>query len=128
MKKLINRGLNFSIFPRKLDFTQVQVDFQRFKRAAIWTEFWHGRDQEKEISTPIFKTEKSNLPKNHSIPKGLNVFLDSIESELNDPRNRNTEICNLPPAEINALKELITLQKERKIVVKACDKGAGVII
>lgn len=80
------------------------------------------------MSTPIFKTEKSNLPKNHSTQKELRAFLDLIESELNEPRNRNQEICNLPIEELNALKELITLQKERKIVVKACDKGAGVII
>ena len=40
MKKLINRGLNFSVLPKKLDITQVQVDFQQFKRLAIWTEFW----------------------------------------------------------------------------------------
>ena len=128
MTNLINRGLNFSILPKKLDFTQVQVDFQRFKRSAIWTEFWHGRDQEEEVSMPIFKTEKNNLPKNYSTPKELRVFLDSIESELHDPRNRNEDICNLPVEELNALKEIITLQRERKIVVKACDKGAGVII
>ena len=30
--------------------------------------------------------------------------------------------------EIDALKKLITLSKERKIVIKACDKGAGIII
>ena len=45
-----------------------------------------------------------------------------------DPRNRNKVICNLPVAEIEALKELIQLQRDRKIVIKACDKGAGIII
>ena len=45
-----------------------------------------------------------------------------------DPRNRNTEKCNLPPSEIAALKELIKLQKERQIVIKTADKGAGIVI
>ena len=45
-----------------------------------------------------------------------------------DPRNRNNEKCNLPPQEINALKELVRMQRERKIIIKACDKGAGIMI
>ena len=36
--------------------------------------------------------------------------------------------CNIPPEEIAALKELIRLQKERIITIKACDKGGGIII
>ena len=45
-----------------------------------------------------------------------------------DPRNRNRVDSNLPEDEIKALKELIKLQREPKIVIKACDKGAGIII
>ena len=68
------------------------------------------------------------MPKNYTVPEGLKVFLNSVKSELTDPRNRNKEECNLPVDEINALKQLIQLQKDRKIVIKACDKGAGIII
>ena len=68
------------------------------------------------------------MPKNNSVPEGLKVFLSSIKSEITDPRNQNEEKCNIPIDEINALKELIQLQKDRKIVIKACDKGAGIII
>ena len=45
-----------------------------------------------------------------------------------DPLNRNKVKCNLPPDEFKALKELVSLIKDRKIVVKPCDKGAGIII
>ena len=45
-----------------------------------------------------------------------------------DPRNRNQEECNLPPDEIIALKQLIKLQRERTIIIKPCDKGAGILI
>ena len=51
-----------------------------------------------------------------------------MKSELTDCKNRNPAKCNLPPKQIQALKELIKLQRERKIVIKRCDKGAGVII
>ena len=42
-----------------------------------------------------------------------------------DQRNRNSALCDLPPDELQALKQL---QRERKIVVKPCDKGAGIIL
>jgi hypothetical protein len=68
------------------------------------------------------------MPKNYSSPEGLKMFLGAVKSDLIDPRNRNREECNLPQDELNALKDLINLQKDRKIVIKACDKGAGIII
>ena len=127
MDRLINRGLNFSILPYKLDITQVLVDHKKYSRSVIWNEFFYGRDED-ETEKPIFRTEKTNLPKNYSTPEDLKVFLNSVKSEILDPRNRNTTKSNLPEDEIQALKELQQMQRERKIVVKACDKGAGIII
>ena len=45
-----------------------------------------------------------------------------------DPRNRNQEKPNLPPEEILALTELVRLQRDRIIVIKPSDKGAGIVI
>ena len=56
------------------------------------------------------------------------MFLCAVKSEITDPRNRNETKCNIPPEEVAALKEVIRLQKERIITIKACDKGAGIII
>ena len=36
MEKVLNRGLNFSVLPNKLDLTQVLVDYKRYERSAIW--------------------------------------------------------------------------------------------
>ena len=127
MNRLLNRGLNFSILPMKLDITQTLVEFKRYERSAIWTEFWYGKDNE-QTEEPIFRTHKTNYPKKYSSPEGLKIFLGSVKSEILDPRNRNNIPCNLPPDEIQALKELQELQRCRKIVIKACDKGAGIII
>ena len=128
MLALLNRALNFSVLPLKLDITQVLVDFNRFSRAVIWQEYWFGKEVDEVYKRPIFKKKKMNLPKNHSTPMGLKTFLNSIRSEIMDPRNRNTEQCNLPMEEIAALKELIRLQKQRIIMIKAADKGAGIVI
>lgn len=68
MKRLLGRGLNFSVLPKKLDTTQVMVDFERFKRSMIWSEFMYGREEQEELqSDPIFKSLKTNLPKKTTV-------------------------------------------------------------
>ena len=104
------------------------ADFRKFERSAIWQEYWNGHENDPDYKPPIFKSQKNNLPKNHTTPKGLKSFLSSIKSEILDPRNRNSAQSNLTPAQIVALKQIIKLQHERKITIKACDKGAGIII
>lgn len=128
MRRLLNRGFNFSILPLKLDLTQVLVDFKRFQRSVIWHEYFYGSESDIKTSEKIFKVSKSNLPKNYTSPEGLKTYLGSIKSELMDHRNRNNVQCNLPPDEIEALRELINLQKDKVIVIKPCDKGAGMMI
>ena len=128
MFSLLGRALNFSVLPLKLDITEVMVDFKRFSRAAIWQEYWHGREKDPNYKKPIFRNQKNNLPKNYTTPAGLKTFLSAIKSEIMDPKNRNKEECNLPVEEINALKELIKLQRNRIIMIKPCDKGAGIMI
>jgi hypothetical protein len=81
-----------------------------------------------EFCAKIFKVSRSNLPKNYKSPEGLKTYLGSIKSELMDHRNRNDVQCNLPQDEIAAIRELIKLQKEKIIVIKPCDKGAGMMI
>ena len=128
MHRLLNRALNFAVLPRKLDITQILVDFNRFARSAIWQEYWHERESENPLNKQIFKKKNNNLPKNHTTPAGLKTFLNSIKSEIMDPRNRDEAKYNLEPDELEALTKLIQLQRERKIIIKAADKGAGIVI
>ena len=128
MDALFNKGLNFSILPKKLDMTQVWVDYKRFERSCIWTEYWYGREDQGTTPVPIFKLHKTNLPKKYAVPDGLKTFLNSVKSELKDHRNRNAVECNLSINELTVLQTLQKLQKDREIVIRACDKGTGVII
>ena len=66
--------------------------------------------------------------RNHRAPKGLQEYLDAVKSDLMDPKNRNKSKYNLLDEEKEALKELVKLQNERVIVIRPCDKGAGIII
>ena len=122
MLKLLNRGLNFIVLPYKLDITQTLVEFDRFERSIIWHEYWFGQKNLEEKEKPLYKTQKNYLPNNYTVPQGLKTFLSAIKSEIIDPKNRNSVPCNIPPEEIAALKELIRLQKERIITIKACEE------
>ena len=55
-------------------------------------------------------------------------MLISIRSEIMDQKNCNQEKCNIPEEEVIAFKELIKLQKQRIITIKAADKGAIIVI
>ena len=72
--------------------------------------------------------QKHNLPKNYTSPTELKTFLCAIKSEILEPRNRNATPCNIPPGEVEALRELIRLQREPVIVIKSRDKGGVIII
>ena len=84
---MLNRDLNFAVLPIKLDITEVIVDFNRFARAAVWQEYWYGKEKDENYQNSIFKTKKVNLPKNHSTPAGLKICLSSMKSEIMDPKN-----------------------------------------
>ena len=79
----------------------IQVSFM------IWHEFWFGREKEENYKPPIFKAKKNNLLKNHTTPKELKMFLAAV----------NKVKCNLSPDKYKAMKELMTLIKDRKIVI-----------
>ena len=128
MESLLNKGLNFAVLPHKLNITQVLVDWKRFERTMIWREWWFGQEAVGDTKEQIFKTKKSNLPKNYKMPNGLNTYVNAVKSEIIDPKNRNKVDDNLTIKEQQALKDLVNLQKEKRIVVKQCDKGAGVMI
>ena len=87
-----------------------------------------GYTPTQDYKPPIFKKEKTNLPRNYPTSAGLKSFLNGVKSEIEDPEKRNRIRPNLPQDEIEGLRELIKLQKEIRITIKPCDKGAGIII
>ena len=62
MEKVLNRGLNFLILPKKLDITQVLVDWNKFERTMIWTEWWHGHKPQNVGTCYKMKYMDINVP------------------------------------------------------------------
>ena len=118
MLNVINKGLNYSVLPHKLDNTLVLSEFKRFERTLVWKEFWKEKESDQALTKPesIFKVQKNNFPNYKTT------------SDLIHPLNRKKVSPNLTNNEFKALTDIVKLQKERKIVIKQCDKGAGVII
>ena len=128
MENVLNKGLKFAVLPLKLDIAQILTDFRRFERTMLWKEFWFGKDSEEAYNPPMFKKRKQNFPSKHTAPRGLRDCLAAVKSEIADPKNRRRVVSNIKEDEKEALHKLVRLQKERQIVIKPCDKGAGIII
>ena len=85
MDKLLNRGLNFSPTPAKVNVTELLIDIDKFIRSHLWKEFFF-LNQPLEKKQPIVKNVKTNLPKNHRTPENLKRFLNATTSELLDEK------------------------------------------
>ena len=128
MDRLLNRGLNYCITPSKVNVTELLIDIDKFVRKMLWREFFYDQPSDEKRKEPIVKNEKTNLPKKHKTPEKLKMFLHATTSDLLDTKTRNKVHNNLPPEELEALKQLIELQKNRVITIKPADKGAGIVI
>ena len=74
LEKVQNRGLIVQSYLKKIDITQVFVDLKHFERSVLRKEFQHGKYDQDSYEKPLFSTQKTNLPKNHSTPELL-VYL-----------------------------------------------------
>ena len=63
--------------------------YKRFERSVIWQEYFFNYEEDVDFEHQIFRSQKTNLPKNYKSPDGLKIFLNSIKSEILDFRNRN---------------------------------------
>jgi hypothetical protein len=131
MKTVLNRGLNFCVTPLTLNITNVQVDYRKFERSIKWKEFFANQNDDAEsdiepsCKKDIFPKEKSNIPLNSST--AVKTFLNSVKSEKVGSTYNKTK-ANISKAEREALESLVKLQRNCVIVIKPCDKGAGIII
>ena len=82
-QKVLNRGLNFSLTPEKLNITQLLADISRFERLLEWKEYWYGKESDSDPGPKLFKQHKTNRPKD-PVPKGITTFINSMRSELMD--------------------------------------------
>ena len=127
MQSLLNRGLNYSVTPKTVNTTNVIAGFDKLRRTMAWTEEFYKTDPDfvpdKTYVKKPWKPVSTNLPTNAAAPE-LNTFINgSLNCVLGSDLNKIH--VNLPEREQRAMKQLISLQKDRKIVIKACDKTGG---
>ena len=130
MISLLNKGLNFSILPDKIDNTQILTEHKRFERTMFWKSFWaeKGNSIRENDKVYIFRGKENNFPRNYNPPDSLKAFLGSVKYDLMDPSSRKRVPSNLNIEEQQGLYDLIELQKNGVLTLKQCDKGAGIII
>ena len=102
-----------------------------------WKEFWHKKrtqdgtdsrdDCDNEVTESIFKdkTVKTNLHRKHPVPAALSACIATTRYDILGSKLNNIQ-PNIPPDITAAGKDLVTLQRERFIVIKPNDKMGGV--
>ena len=78
----------------------------------VWKEYHSGKENDEDRQTPLFKSKKTNFPKNHPTPKGLKEYIGAVKSDLLNPYNRNKVVNNLTEDETDAINHINKLQKE----------------
>ena len=106
---LLNSGHNFEVLSNKLDITQILVDWKIFEHTMIWKEGLLNREDDNNTVKPVFKKKKLNFPQNSTVPNGPKTYLESVKSEIRDPKNRRQAKSNLPKEETETLREVIKL-------------------
>ena len=74
MDSLLNRGLNFSPTPEKVNVTELSIDIDTFVRSHLWKEFFYLQPPMNR-KPPIEKNKKNKFPKKHKTPENLRRFL-----------------------------------------------------
>jgi hypothetical protein len=119
------------VTPLTLNITNVLVEYRKYERSIKWKEFFADQEEASDSDTEqswkkeIFPKEKSNIPPTSSA--AVKTFLNSVKSEIIGTVYNKTK-PNISKAERDALASLVKLQRNCIIVIKPCDKGAGIII
>ena len=89
-----------------------------------------SEEEEDEIVTEnIFKSkeEKTNLPRNHSVPAALTACIAATRYSVLGAQLENSQ-PNISSVVRAGGKDLVTLQRERIITIKPSDKTGGICI
>lgn len=129
--KLLNRGLNFAIKGPAPTKSEIRTDCRMFNRRCLWKEKMWDNNQDNYIP-PIFKEEKTSMPTGPT-PRYLTGFLNTVESNICNRHNWNTDLLNparrnITEQEYTALLNLQQLQHDQQIIIKPADKGSGIVI
>ena len=84
MHHVLNKGLNYSVLPSKVDNTLLLAEHKKFERTILWRQFWADRDSTQNNTIPIFNLNKTNFP-NLKPAESLTMFLGSIKSDIMNP-------------------------------------------
>ena len=121
--KVLEKGLEFAPFQRKVNEPELRRDFQEFCRRMRIK--WHFRNEISEdfSEVPAFSPKSSwNPPQGHP---NLEVYLSQVENELFSIADEPIRYSNLSKEEWIAMR---SLADDRSIVIKKADKGSCIVV
>ena len=134
MKEVLNKGPTFVPDRPQTNLMDVAVGHGALKRNMRWDEFFQriemeaeegGEEQAQEEQEERIlkdKVPKVNLPRGHPPPKALQAFECANSHNLSSPANLRKKVPNFSPRLRGAVEDLVSLQREREVVLKQTDK------
>ena len=124
--KVLNKGLTFSPSHSIPNILQINQDIKRFERKLQLHYFFSNKkltlQDHDQLIKPLFESNP------HWWPRKLNYHITELSTDLKHTifkTLKSKHKFNLPPSEINALRQL---KSNTQIVIKKCDKGGGIAV
>lgn len=126
---LLQKNISFVPLPNKVNQTEINYDFLRFKRNMQFKEIFAKSDttQSKTEIETIFPIIKHNYPRTPP-SKTLSNFFYGVETDLFEGVENVRVRSNYTFEQKFAEGELITAQKDGRIVIQRADKGGAICI
>ena len=144
MKSVLNKGKTFVLDRTHCNLVDMSAGVQRMTRDMRWDEFFQKQakdsedeedtseevDGDNEMEERVLKdrVRKCNLPRGHRPPQAQLDFESANRLNLLSPRNLKKISLNSTEQQRAALKDLVTLQRERVLVIKPADKNPGLTL
>ena len=121
--KVLEKGLDFAPFQRKMNEPEPRRDFEEFCRRKRIKWYFRNEISENFSEVPAFSPKSSwNPPQGHP---NLEVYLSQVENELFSITDEPIRYSNLSKEDWIAMR---SLADDRSIVIKKADKVSYIVV
>ena len=121
--KVLEKGLDFAPFQRKVNEPKLRKDFEEFCRRMRIKWYFRNEISENFSEVPAFSPKSSwKRPQGHP---NLEVYLSQVENELFSIVDEPIRYSNLSKEEWIAMRPFAD---DRSIVIKTADKGSCIVV
>ncbi|KAJ1200644.1 hypothetical protein NDU88_004465 [Pleurodeles waltl] len=122
---VLEKGLSF-VPTTKPHFFETKIELQRFFRRIRLSNFYRDKPRQSPCTTTVFRPPSSFTPPSNAMPVEILTFEKMVLKDVETlSKGRDYTRFNLTYEENMALQDL---KQRRDVVIKAADKGGGIVL